>query len=290
MAEPTSVHELRPGDHACLTFSDPDERLDIVAAFVDDGLRTGQRVHCYTDSLAPRVLVTELTGRGLAVEESLRQGRLRVASCAETYLASGSFEAGRMLDVLAQDIDRAHRDGYSGLRITGDMCWALRPVAGVEQLVEYESEVGRLLAAGRAMAICQYDRECFDPVTLASVAATHNSAVAAVTYHDDAVLRICRQHVPSGIRVAGELDFRFVDAFARAMAEAVRLDEHIHVNLAQLRFLDAAAAGVIVQATASLTAERQVTVRCQPLPGKVLRTLGADQIQNLRLVVHDVDF
>ena len=37
MATATSVEALAPGDHACLTFSDPDERLDIVAAFVRDG-------------------------------------------------------------------------------------------------------------------------------------------------------------------------------------------------------------------------------------------------------------
>jgi hypothetical protein len=36
----TPVDRLEPGDHACLTFSDPDERLDIPAALVADGLRT----------------------------------------------------------------------------------------------------------------------------------------------------------------------------------------------------------------------------------------------------------
>jgi hypothetical protein len=34
MVSPQAVDALGPGDHACLTFSDPDERLDIVAAFV----------------------------------------------------------------------------------------------------------------------------------------------------------------------------------------------------------------------------------------------------------------
>ena len=41
------------------------------------------------------------------------------------------------------------------------------------------------------------DRDRFDPVTLASVAAFHTRSVAAATYHADPVLRICRQYAPS---------------------------------------------------------------------------------------------
>ena len=51
MENPRSVEELGPGDHACLTFTDPDERLDIVAAFVRSGLDLGHKVLCFTDSV-----------------------------------------------------------------------------------------------------------------------------------------------------------------------------------------------------------------------------------------------
>ena len=52
MATATSVEALAAGDHACLTFSDPDERLDLVAAFVRDGLRASTKVLCLTESLS----------------------------------------------------------------------------------------------------------------------------------------------------------------------------------------------------------------------------------------------
>jgi hypothetical protein len=38
------VDELTAGDHACLTFSDEEERLDLVAAFVADGEPVGKSV------------------------------------------------------------------------------------------------------------------------------------------------------------------------------------------------------------------------------------------------------
>jgi hypothetical protein len=63
------------------------------------------------------------------------------------------------------------------------------------------------LAGTTASVLCQYDRDRFDAVTLASVAAFHTRSVATATYYADAVLRICRQCAPPGMRIAGEIDY-----------------------------------------------------------------------------------
>ncbi len=79
MAEPTSVEELGPGDHACLTFSDQEERLDIMAAFVGVGLRQGQRVVCFTEALTPSGLSAEFVERGAAL--GMGSGRRMTVVC-----------------------------------------------------------------------------------------------------------------------------------------------------------------------------------------------------------------
>jgi anti-anti-sigma regulatory factor len=283
------VEDLQPGDHACLTFSDSEERLDLVAAFVRDGLRLGQKVLCWTDAIPEGVLRTELTERGLPMAEATDAGRMSVATSAESFLSGGAFGSTRMISTLSGHIEQARREGYQGLRITSDMCWALRPVAGVEELMAYESRMTQLLADGRATAVCQYDRQCFDTVTLAGVAANHPLTVAAVTYHADALLRICRQYLPSGVRVAGEIDYRGIEPLGRALSEALALDRHVHVNLTQLTFIDGAAAGTILQTAGSMAPGQRMTVRCRPQVGRVLRTLGADEVAGLYLVISDGD-
>jgi hypothetical protein len=50
-----------------------------------------------------------------------------------------------------------------------DMSWALRPISGIEQLPEFEEAIAAALAGTTVSVLCQYDRERFDPVTLASV-------------------------------------------------------------------------------------------------------------------------
>lgn len=286
MADASRVEDLRPGDHACLTFTDSEERLDLVAAFVRDGLRAGQKVLCVTDLIVGTVCA-QLAERDLPVAEATGRGQMSVLTSGETYLEGGSFAAERMIGLLRAEIDRARQEGFAGLWFTGDMCWALRPVTGVEALMTYEEQVARLLAESRSTAVCQYDRQSFDAVTLAGVAARHTRALAATTYHDDGLLRICRQYQPPGVRVTGEIDYRGVEALNRALSESLALDEHVHLNLRGLGFADGSAGGAVVQAAVGMRAGQRMTVRCQAQTGKLLRMLGLDEVPAVTLVVFE---
>lgn len=287
MADASRVEDLRPGDHACLTFSDGEERLDLVAAIVRDGLQSGQRVLCVTDTLSQVALTGELTGRGVALGDATESGQMLVMRTAETFLVDGSFTTQRVVDLLAAQISQAAAEGFSGLCITSDMSWALRPVAGLDQLMNYESRLTDFVAETNATAVCQYDRQSFDTVTLAGVAAHHGFALAAATYHDDAFLRICRQYQPPGIRVSGEIDYRRAEPLTLALTEALALDNHLYLNLGSLDFMDGSIAGVIMQAAASLGPNQRMTVRCQAHAGKVFHALGLPDQSNVTVVVSD---
>ena len=176
VAEPATVDDLEPGDHACLTFSDADERLDIVAAFVRDGLERGDKVVCLTDLLRPDELSAELSERGLPVEAT-GSGQLEVLSSVSEYIASGTFDPGHVLSGLRSRIDGALQQGYPGLRISADMVWALRPVDGLEQLMTFELQCTKCRHPRHAGG--QYDRGGLEP-SRGGRAAAHSRAVAAV--------------------------------------------------------------------------------------------------------------
>ncbi len=284
MVTPIAVEDLRSGDHACLTFSDGDERLDIVAAFVRDGLEQGEKVVCLTESIPPAQLPREFAERGVPAEDPMRRGQLAVRTTQEAWFGTGTLDATHLVDVVAREVAAARRAGYAGLRMTADMCFAIRPLAAVEQLTVFEAKLSRLFADGLFTAICQYDRQTFDAITLAIAADAHPKAVAATIYHEDPILRICRQHTPPGIRVAGEIDHTQVEPLRDALAESVRLDVNPHVNLAKLRFIDAAAATLVLHAGLGLPRDRHMTVACGGLVHKMLLMVGAGQAPRLHIV------
>ena len=280
------ITELTVNDHACLTFGEPDELLDLTAAFVRDGLSGGLKVIWLSDG-GPEQAVTELTRRGIAVESALAAGQMAALAC-ENYLLSGqSFAAGHAMSWLNEQVANSRNEGFSGLRVALDMSWALRPIAGVEQLPDFEESVGKVLTDTTVSVLCQYDRERFDPVTLASVNGLHSKSVAAATYHADAVLRICRQYAPPGIRVAGEIDYRAEEPLSLALAEALRLDGDITVTMTGLSFIDVSCMRMIINLAKSLPVPRKVILQCQPGIASRFAALGVADISSISLEVFD---
>jgi anti-anti-sigma regulatory factor len=283
----TQVTDLSVNDHACLTYGEAEELFDLTAAFVRDGLAGGRKVMWLSDA-APEQAVQELSRRGIPVEPVIADGRMLAVPCEGRLLTGQAFAADKALDWLAGQMAGCRREGFTGLRVAVDMGWALRPVTGVEQLPGFEAALAAALGGTAVSVLCQYDRERFDPVTLASVAGFHTRSVAAATYHADAVLRICRQYAPPGIRLAGEIDYQAQEPLALALAEAIRIDGDITVNMTGLSFIDVHCARMILDAARGVGSSRKVALRCPPRIASRFALLGAGETPGTDLVtVHD---
>lgn len=276
----TQITDLAVSDHACLTFGETAELLDLTAAYVRDGLASGLKVLWLSDEGPDRSLA-QLSRRDVDVSPALAAGQLAAVSCTDYLLHDDAFTAGHAAAWLRDQMTECRDGGYPGLRLAVDMSWALRPIAGVEQLPDFEGTVTSLLSGGTVSMLCQYDRERFDPVTLASVTALHNRSVAAATYYQDAVLRICRQYAPPGIRVAGEIDYHAEEPLSLALAEALRLDGTITINMTDLSFIDAACMRLIVTAARSLPTPRSIILECTPAIAERFVIFGATEVAGL---------
>jgi anti-anti-sigma regulatory factor len=280
------ITELAVDDHACLTFGEEEELLDLTAAFVRDGLAAGLKVVWLNDA-APQPAVSELARRGVAAQPAMERGQMTAAGCEGRLLSGQAFRADAAVGWLAREAELSREAGFPGLRVAVDMGWALRPVTGIEELPRFEEGIAGLLGGGTASVLCQYDRERFDPVTLASVGKFHTRSVTAATYYADAVLRICRQYAPPGIRIAGEVDYQAAGPLALALAEAVRLEGDIVINMAALAFADAPCTAMIADAARTMAASRAVLLRCQPGVAAGFTRLGLTGLPRVRLVIAD---
>ena len=278
------VTELGAEDHACLTFGESEELFDLTAAFVRDGLAAGLKVVWVSDA-GPGLAAGELGRRGVAVEAAMASGQMTAAGCEGRLLSGQSFRAEAAVSWLAGELASSGTQGFPGLRVALDMSWALRPLAGIEELPKFEEGIAAALDGSTAAVLCQYDRERFDPVTLASVAGFHTRAVAAATYYADALLRICRQYAPPGIRIAGELDFQAGEPLGLALSEAIRMGGDIMISMSAMAFVDARCTLMIADAARAMASQsRQVTLRCLPEVAAGFARIGLADAHGIRLV------
>jgi anti-anti-sigma regulatory factor len=220
----------------------------------------------------------------VAVEAAMATGQMTAAGWEGRLLSGQAFRADAAVGWLAGELASSGKQGFPGLRVALDMSWALRPVAGIEELPEFEEGIATALEGSTAAVLCQYDRERFDPVTLASVSGFHTRAVAAATYYADALLRICRQYAPPGVRIAGELDFQAGEPLGLALAEAVRLGGDIVINMSALAFIDARCTLMIADAARTIASQsRLVILQCLPEVAAGFTRIGLADVHGIRL-------
>jgi anti-anti-sigma regulatory factor len=294
MNEPCVVDQLQLGDHVCWIVDDDDQCLAAMARFVAVGLRERQRVLYFTESLLPAALLAGLQAHGVAVAQAVAAGQLQVYTAGEVYLAGGRFDPARVIDVLGRHVSEAVADGYAGLRVVGDMAWALRDPPGVQHVSWYEAQVNRLFFGGQAMTVCLYDRRLFEASLLRRVACAHPVTTPAGSDPDwEPLLRVRRRGAdPGGLRLLGAADSGNRHALSAALRtlldDAGNAREPAQLDLGGLTFIDAAAANLLVRAAVAAPAGLTLT-GCSNLVTRILTLIGADQVPGLTLLPADND-
>ncbi len=156
------------GTHVCLIYDDEDERREVVARFVGDGLTEGERVAYFTDGDLDLVAAwLEELGVDLPSPPAFALSHTR-----DVYCPTGSFEPERMFAHWHEFHRSSVASGFARARATGETTWS-REVPGGERIVEYEARLNDVLAEMPVTALCQYDVHRFDGATILDILRVH---------------------------------------------------------------------------------------------------------------------
>ena len=198
----------RQGEHICSLYETADEQLSTAAAYLADGLRSGDQVAYVAESEAAFALFrAALTREGIDVAPQEKRCAILFLTHAETYVMDGVFECDRMLARVSEAIEKAVGDGFRGLRACGDMSWLLLEPQGAENVLEYEARLNYFFQRSRGAAMCQYDRRVA-PRFLDHALSTHPSVVVDGVHKANCFFRppeIARRRKATGDDIAWKL-------------------------------------------------------------------------------------
>ena len=180
-----ALRRLSVHDHCCLIHETREEQLAAVLPFVRHGLAAGDRCVYIADHTTVDAVLDALRAGGVDATAECVRGALQVITARASYLRDGGFDPDAMLTFLGEATASALADGFSALRVTGEMTWVLGDPPGAERLLEYESRLNEFLPDHDALALCQYDRLRFAPDLLLDIVRTHPTAVAGYTVCDN---------------------------------------------------------------------------------------------------------
>jgi len=201
---------LRRGDHVCAIHADPNDQIGGIAEYFKAGLAHGERCIYIVGDRLREDIQARLAAVGVDVGAALDSGSLELKIKSETYFAGGDFNPDSMLDYLQANEVAALSAGYSGLRVSGEMTWALDSNPGCDRLIDYEARLNDYLPGSRVLGLCQYHWPRFSSDVLRGVLRTHPIVVvdqsaclnpyfeppalmAAVSAHGEQVDRMLKQ-------------------------------------------------------------------------------------------------
>jgi PAS domain S-box-containing protein len=178
-------------DHVGLVYDSAEEQFAVVVPYIAAGLASGQQGLFIASDREPAEVEGLLRAGGIDVDAAIRSGALTILRAEDAYLREGCFDPERMIGLVKEKVAAAKQAGFSGLRATGEMNWALRGAPGSHRLAEYEAGIDAIMRDLDLVALCQYDRNRFSPGLLRDVIRTHPKLIIGGTVCDNAL------HVPA---------------------------------------------------------------------------------------------
>lgn len=162
------------GAHICMIFDRDEDRQKIVSEYLAVGLNQGEQIRYLTDTTPPDTVRSWLLQLGVELPEVKEGGPLSIAVAERIYCTDGSFDPKKYIDAMPPRFENSKKAGYSGMRTSGEMSWALRGIPGSDRVMEYEVLLNTVQVPDFPFSgLCQYDARLFDGATLFNVLKVH---------------------------------------------------------------------------------------------------------------------
>lgn len=251
------------GQHTCGIIGTGSDRLQMVSDFVRNGLAAGDRVWCFPNGSRSAVL-DRLCRDDIADDDAVASGQLTVLPTQESALSALASDPDAVIDGLRRAVDDALDAGWNGFRLVGDLGWATRGRSWPKGLMYFEVQVSNVLAQSPAAALCQYDRYRYDTATMAALTSLHAAMIGTVTVPAGEELTISPLAGAAGLRLAGEVDLSTREVLRTALDDARHNPDDLHLELADLRFIDIGGVQIVLLAAQRLDPGQRMVVHRAP--------------------------
>jgi PAS domain S-box-containing protein len=143
------------GTHFCQFYETPDDLIEILVPYFREGLKQNEFCMWVTSEPLDATEAKAALNRVMPdLERFIRQGQIEILNYRQWYTASGKFDANRVLQGWVDKENSALRQGYQGLRLTGNTFWLEK--SDWNDFAEYEATVDSVIKSHHMIAICTY--------------------------------------------------------------------------------------------------------------------------------------
>ena len=164
------------GTHLCQFYESKQDLLDVLVPYFAEGLRSNEFCMWITSpplevDEAKMALKKEIPN----LDDCLLKGQMEIVSYNDWYLLDGKFDADRVLKGWVKKETDALKNGFEGLRLTGNTLWVERNLW--KSFFDYEAAVNSVIGKYKMLALCTYSLKNTTSNDVLDVIQNHNGSL-----------------------------------------------------------------------------------------------------------------
>lgn len=167
------------GTHMCMIYDNEEERRKYIFQFLEEGLKSGEKVYYFTDTMPTDGLkqaFMKFIGNGDKHYDLMQN--LEIWPTSKAYYPNGRFSPDEMLDRWRSLWELNKKGDFTNLRVTGETGWTrTQGVPGAEAFIEYECRLNDIMETHPFPPICQYDARLFDGEAIFDILKVHPKVI-----------------------------------------------------------------------------------------------------------------
>jgi hypothetical protein len=141
--------------HMCHFYASREHLAEALVPYFSAGLRNNERCIWITaEPLRAQAAKLELRKAGFDVDGAVKNGSLTVRDFSDWYAEAGRLKGTEVVELWLEAEQRALAQGYSGLRITGNVTFLSSDTWPA--FMEYEEAVDKAFHGRRIVTLCSY--------------------------------------------------------------------------------------------------------------------------------------
>jgi len=164
------------GTHFCQFYKTKEDLLCILVPYFKAGLENNEFCMWVTsEPLSSEEARRELKKKVKDLDTYIKKGQIEILDYSDWYTKTGKFESDSVLQGWVRKEEAALKNGFSGLRLTGNTFWLEKK--DWKDFFDYEAVVNSVIGKYRMLAICTYSLDKCGIHEILDVVANHQFAL-----------------------------------------------------------------------------------------------------------------
>ncbi|MDQ1275714.1 MAG: hypothetical protein QG610_1289, partial [Euryarchaeota archaeon] len=166
------VGDIPWGTHFCQFYQTKEDLKDVLVPYFKAGLKNNEFCMWITSEPLDVEEAKEALRRDVPdIDFYLEKGQIEIIPYTHWYMHEGVFDSKRILEGWVEKLNNALKNGYDGLRLSGNTFWLEK--RDWDSFVDYEEEIDKVLGNYRMIALCTYSLERCNSTEIIDVVVNH---------------------------------------------------------------------------------------------------------------------